>query len=1045
MNGSWNAALSVARELRRFPAIRTVYERSDPLLRARRLVSSGVLDTGLYADQLGIESISAADAAAHYVSSGHLMGLTINALLDDEILRKHLTPSGRPRAYDYLWLKDWRTPVSSQWDAQEYLAQHPDAATHPFGPVGHVWERVQREADVTVPLPTGGTAGASDIIRRHRAASIEWARGEELRQARRLSHSAATLSDFGQWPDEEPRPLVSIVLATWNRSGPLRDSVESARAQTWEHWELIIVDDGSWDDTPAIAALLSSRDPRVKYVPREHAGVSAARNAALAEAKGDFVAFLDSDNSWTPTFIESMMLGMRASESAVAFATIEMDNDDTRLFREAAAAPEVLALGNVVDLNTLVVRRDALDLIGGFDTNLRRAVDYDLILRLSAKFTIAHIPTIGAIYSNRTDGDERISTTEPLGWNTHVRLKSLIDWPAVAKQQLAEGAYVCVIVASRDPLLDEKLAVLRSLSSKPGVAIHVVLLAPSPSDWVRARATADTYANITAHLFPQPEPFTYVVSTMLKSADRDRFVVIEPTSQWSAADVEALIDAVDPDQHRIVAPLLRHADGTIVTVGAGFPKRSAPPVDLLSRHPWEDAHALGAEITVPALSGRTFGVPTSDLVEIEGLEPLLYNEYELPMACVALAAHFGAYPAVTLSNVTFRRTVLATDFARIDRAGSLTAARSLTSQVEPTDFNALYAPLGLRVDHFRPVRDHESALEEQLANGQASGIHHLHPVVVRSRRNVKIDNASIPSLRWAIRIAAPAFPRGGAWGDEHFARSLARGLESWGQEVVVDHHEVTVRPTAYLDDVTIVIRGLDRVEPATGGVSMLWIISHPDLVTRNEVALYDHVFAASNSWAEKASERWHRPVQTLLQCTDPTIFHPQQQERDNNLVFVGKSRGVARPAVVYPLRAGIPLNVYGGEWEGIIPPEAVRSTYVENSELGQLYSRSAAVLNDHWNDMRRDGFISNRLFDVVASQGRVFTDRVDGVDDVFGDAVVQYDSPLELVEMLKGNIDDLFPDDQELARQSTRIREEHSFRARARTLIDRALQSLDRN
>jgi hypothetical protein len=258
----------------------------------------------------------------------------------------------------------------------------------------------------------------------------------------------------------------------------------------------------------------------------------------------------------------------------------------------------------------------------------------------------------------------------------------------------------------------------------------------------------------------------------------------------------------------------------------------------------------------------------------------------------------------------------------------------------------------------------------------------------------------------------------------------------------VDHHEIGVRPTAYLDDVTLVMRGLDRVEPATGGVSMLWVISHPDLVTRDEAARFDRVFAASDKWASETSARWSLPIAPLLQCTDPEVFRPPGGTRNSDIVFVGKSRGVARPAVVYPVRAGVPVRVFGGEWEGILPPGTVESEYFPNERLGDLYGSAGAVLNDHWSDMRRDGFMSNRLFDVVAAGGRVFSDRVEGIHEVFGSSVVQYDSPHELVEMLQGDVDALFPGEVELAEHAERIRREHSFRARARELLDAAIEQL---
>ncbi len=125
MSGAMDAALSVARELRRLPVLRGVYEKTDPRRRAHRLVKSGIIDPRHYAAQLGVDELTVEEAAHHYVTWGHWAGLTINGLLDDRVLRRSAPPSDRPPAYDYLWTKSWRSPVSPFWDVADYKAGGP--------------------------------------------------------------------------------------------------------------------------------------------------------------------------------------------------------------------------------------------------------------------------------------------------------------------------------------------------------------------------------------------------------------------------------------------------------------------------------------------------------------------------------------------------------------------------------------------------------------------------------------------------------------------------------------------------------------------------------------------------------------------------------------------------------------------------------------------------------------------------------------------------------------------------------------------------------
>lgn len=1035
MNSAKEAIVSVVREFRRVPPLRAAFEKTDPYRRMRRLLHSGLVDTGLYAAQLGTESISGEDAARHYVTYGQHAGLTINPLLDDRTLRRRHGGGDRSPAYDYLWTRSWNTPVSPLWDVVEYARRHPESMDHPSGPVGHVWERWTHDPDLRVPGIESEDVRVSDVVSHQRRSLAEWGAADALRLQRRLRRHFSGQPSMGAWPTNVVRPTVSIVLATWNRAGQLRTSVDSVLAQSWASWELIIVDDGSWDDTPVLADLLTKRDPRITYLARDHQGVSAARNAGIAAANGEFITFLDSDNEWEPQFLENMMVGMRQKNAVAAFATIEIDRDGQRFYREAPASADALELGNVVDLNTLVTRAEAVRAIGGFDTSLARAVDYDVVLRLAEQHEIHHIPVLGAIYREREDDPDRISVAQPLGWNTLVRQRSVIDLESVSEEDLSPGVMLVIVLTDHDPLLEEKLAELTALASRCDASIRLAMIAPTPSEWSLAKALEERLPTVRARLFPQREPFSYVVARMLADVDREGFVVIEPAVRFDAGTLTTLLESSTSLGHRVVAPLRVHDDGTVVSAGSTFAKRATAPMEFLSRHPIEDAERLGAEITVPAVSGRTFAIGTRHLLDIGGLNPLLYNEYDLPAMCVALREQDARFEFVTLTDVRMRVIDLASDFEAIDPVGSLQAIRTVTATITPTDLAELYSRVGLEVSHLLGVSAPEDASGTSLRN-------RLHPVVVRARRNVVVEGKEFPRLRWALRIAAPAFPVGGTWGDTHFARSLAKGLESLGQEVVIDHHNVDARPTSYLDDVTLVIRGLDHVEPVTGGVSMLWVISHPEQVTRKEAAVFDRVFAASISWSEQVSVRWGVPVTPLLQCTDPAVFHPNDTPRRSDVVFVGKSRGVARPAVVYPVRAGIPLRVFGGEWEGILPDGYVEAEYVDNASLGELYGRAGAVLNDHWNDMRHQGFISNRVFDVVAAGGRVLSDRVEGLADVFGDAVVTYETPMDLVDLLRSDLDGVFPAESELRQHAQRIARDHSFRARARVLLEAAVEQL---
>ena len=97
-----------------------------------------------------------------------------------------------------------------------------------------------------------------------------------------------------------PSPIVSVVMPVWNRQRYLAAAIESALAQTFDNFELILLDDGSTDRSPRIARRYAARDHRIRYVRQDNAGCYAARNHALALSRGRYTAIIDSDDTMTP-------------------------------------------------------------------------------------------------------------------------------------------------------------------------------------------------------------------------------------------------------------------------------------------------------------------------------------------------------------------------------------------------------------------------------------------------------------------------------------------------------------------------------------------------------------------------------------------------------------------------------------------------------------------------------------------------------------------------------------------------------------------------
>jgi spore maturation protein CgeB len=139
--------------------------------------------------------------------------------------------------------------------------------------------------------------------------------------------------------------------------------------------------------------------------------------------------------------------------------------------------------------------------------------------------------------------------------------------------------------------------------------------------------------------------------------------------------------------------------------------------------------------------------------------------------------------------------------------------------------------------------------------------------------------------------------------------------------------------------------------------------------------------------------------------------------------------------------SGLPLSVYGHEWEGLIPQEYVKGTSFPFDRAGAAYRAAGVVLNDHWDDMRVNGFISNRLFDAAASGARIITDEIAGLSELFGRSVQVARDAEDLAKLARAvDLDAIFGDDEERRKVAARVHAEHSFDVRARRLLEVALE-----
>jgi glycosyltransferase involved in cell wall biosynthesis len=207
-------------------------------------------------------------------------------------------------------------------------------------------------------------------------------------------------------------PAVSVVIPVLNGAGTLGAAIESVRRQTYQDHEVIVVDDGSTDDTPSVAETFGAA---VRYVRQEHGGVGAARNRGIAEARGALVAFLDADDLWLPRKLERQLAVLDAAPSIDAVqCSAYLVDARLRVLGVRRCTPardsclDYLLLRNLPSVgSSAVIRRTRLEALGGFATDLVAIEDWDLVCRLARQGRLRSLADVLVLYRQHAGNRSR--------------------------------------------------------------------------------------------------------------------------------------------------------------------------------------------------------------------------------------------------------------------------------------------------------------------------------------------------------------------------------------------------------------------------------------------------------------------------------------------------------------------------------------------------------------------------------------------------------------------------------------------------------------
>ena len=211
---------------------------------------------------------------------------------------------------------------------------------------------------------------------------------------------------------------ISIIVPTYNSANTIEETIASVQQQDFTDFELIVIDDGSQDKT--IEVVQNIDEPRLKLFVYENGGVAVARNRGIAKATGDYISFLDADDLWTSDKLSLQLEALNKSfEAKVAYSWTSFIDDrgkhlfsGTRFCYEGNVYPQLLQTNFLTNASNILIHRDVLNLVKGFNPELAYTADWDFYLRLAQNSEFVVVPKYQIFY--RQSANSMSSKIEPL-------------------------------------------------------------------------------------------------------------------------------------------------------------------------------------------------------------------------------------------------------------------------------------------------------------------------------------------------------------------------------------------------------------------------------------------------------------------------------------------------------------------------------------------------------------------------------------------------------------------------------------------------------
>ena len=321
------------------------------------------------------------------------------------------------------------------------------------------------------------------------------------------------------------QPFFSIVMPTYNRKFCIAKAIDSALCQSYYNFELLIIDDGSTDGTDRFIQEKYSQElacGKIRYILKKNSGVCKTRNWGLSRVKGDWIAYLDSDNEMCPFFLEVFARAILSDPLCKNIYAKQVYQNSCKVVGRPFDLSSLMK-ANFIDLGVYVHRKDLIGELGGFDENMTRLVDWELIVRQTKQHTPKFLNVVVMIY-NDSDGFTRVTNSAKLKTNLDYFKLKHCNYPIVTTM---------ITAYNHRPYLKRAI---ESALMQQGEFVHEILIADDCSTDGTHEVLAALENEYPAHFKVLPTPQNLGIAANMRrcfAAARGKYIaVLEGDDYW---------------------------------------------------------------------------------------------------------------------------------------------------------------------------------------------------------------------------------------------------------------------------------------------------------------------------------------------------------------------------------------------------------------------------------------------------------------------------------------------------------------------------------